>query len=92
MTKRSEKSAGGETTPLPADAPLLSIEDAATYLRCSATAVRKLLDGRADSDDGELGAVLRRCVVRLSAHRRFISRKPFVEWLAAQAQKLNAAS
>jgi hypothetical protein len=94
MSKRTTKPAGsGGTTPLlPVDAPLLSIEDAATYLRSTPAAIRKLLDGRADSDDGELGAILRRCLVKLSAHRRFIARKPFVAWLEAQAEKLNAAS
>lgn len=101
MRQKSVKSAGGGgTTPLlpadasglPIDAPLLSIEDAATYLRISATAVRKLLDGRADSDDGELGVALRRFLVKISARRRYIAKAPFLLWLQTFVNKLNAAS
>ena len=71
---------------LPADAPLLSLADAAAYLRRTPGAVRKLLDGRADSDDGEVGQVLRRWVVRLSPHRTYIAREPFLAWLRTKAQ------
>jgi hypothetical protein len=66
---------------LPADAPLLSLRDVAAYLRLSLAAVRKLLDGRADGSDGEMGDVLRRCCVRLSPHRRYIRRDLFMTWL-----------
>lgn len=92
MAKRSVKSAGGGALPLPADAPLMSLGDAAAYLRLSHAAVRKLLDGRADSDDGELGEALRRFVVRISSRRRYVARKAFLSWLEGHAASLNAAS
>ncbi len=66
---------------LPTDALLLSLRDVAAYLRLSLAAVRKLLDGRPDSSDGELGEVLRQLCVRLSPHRRYIRRDPFMKWL-----------
>jgi hypothetical protein len=66
---------------LPPDAPLLSLRDVASYLRLSLAAVRKLLDGRADGSDGELGEALRQFCVRLSPHRRYIRRDLFMQWL-----------
>jgi hypothetical protein len=69
------------TLPLPPDGPLLSFADVAAYLRLTPAAVRKLVDGRADGSDGELGELLRRWLVRLSPHRRYISRTPFFAWL-----------
>lgn len=81
MKKRVEASAGGGVVPLPADCPLLGVEDVAAYLRTSAASVRKLLDGRPDSSDGELGDALRRFVVRLSSRRRYVARGPFLAWL-----------
>lgn len=69
------------TIPLPSDAPLLTFEEAGTYLRLTAASIRKLVDGRADSKNDELGARLRTWTVRLSPHRRYILREPFVAWL-----------
>lgn len=71
--------------PLPADAPLLGVADVAAYLRMTPAAVRKLLDGRADVSDGELGAKLRDLEVRISPHRRYIEREPFLAWLRTKA-------
>lgn len=67
--------------PLPADAPLLSFKDVAAYLRMTPAAVRRLLDGRADGSDGELGDLLRSCLVRLSPRRRYILRDRFLSIL-----------
>ena len=85
LKHKTAREAGGGTTasPLPSDGPLLSLDDVAAYLRTTPAAVRKLLDGRPDSDDGALGAALRRFVVRLSVHRRHIARQPFLAWLNA---------
>lgn len=67
--------------PLPPDAPLLSIDDVALYLRTTRAAVRKMIEGRADYHD-PIGERLRGWVVRLSPHRRYIRRGPFMAWLA----------
>ena len=66
---------------LPADAPLLDLADVAAYLRLTVAAVRKLLDGRPDASDGRLGEMLRGWVVKLSPHRRYVRRAPFMKWL-----------
>ncbi len=70
-----------EALPLPHDGPLMSFADVAAYLRTTPAAVRKLVDGRADGSDGELGDLLRSWLVRLSPHRRFIRRDAFLSWL-----------
>ena len=67
--------------PLPADGPLLSFEDAASYLRMTPAAFRTIIHGRTDGYDDDLGQLLRAWVVKLSTHRRFIRRKPFMKWL-----------
>lgn len=88
MNKKTEKSA----IPLPPDAPLLSFDEAGAYLRLSAASMRKLIDGRADTQDDELGKVLRCWVVRLSPHRRYILRDQFLGWLKRKADEaVNAA-
>lgn len=69
--------------PLPPDGPFLTFEEAGAYLRLTSGSVRKLVDGRADSKDDELGARLRSWTVRLSPHRRYILREPFLLWLAS---------
>lgn len=69
---------------MPADGPLLSIEDVAAYLRKTPAAVRKIIEGRPDSDDGELGEVLRRFLVKLSARRRYVAREPFLAWIQSK--------
>jgi len=73
----------GAAIPLPLDGPLLTFEEAGAYLRLTAASIRKLVDGRADSKDDELGARLRGWTVRLSPHRRYILREPFLVWLAS---------
>lgn len=45
----NEKTGGRGGLPIPADAPVLSLEDVAGYLRRSVPAVRKLLHDRANS-------------------------------------------
>ena len=70
---------------LPSDGPLLSIDDVAAYLRLSRVAVRKLIDGRVDGDDCELGDLLRRLIVRISPRRRYVQREAFLAWLFAKA-------
>ena len=70
--------------PLPPDAPLLSLDDVGLYLRLSTAAVRKLIDGRAEGDD-QLGELLRSWLVKLSPHRRYIKRQPFLKWLNERA-------
>ena len=70
--------------PLPPDAPLLSIEDAAAYLRRPVDAVRRMIDGRSDGDDG-IGQELRGMVVRLSARRRYLRKPDFFRWLYTRA-------
>lgn len=72
--------------PIPDDAPLLTFAEAGAYLRLSAAAVRKLVDGRADSKNDELGERLRTWVVRLSPHRRYIRREDFIGWLTGLAK------
>lgn len=80
QTKRDTSRAIQAAPPLPPDAPLLSIEDVAQYLRTTATAVRKMLDGRPDGED-RIGELLRSWTVKLSPRRRFVRRDPFLRWL-----------
>jgi len=63
--------------PLPADAPLVSLADAAAYLRVTPRAFRKLLDEERTS----LADSLRSCVVRLSPRRRYLMRERFLALL-----------
>jgi len=71
-----------KSPPLPGDAPLLSFGDVAGYLRLTPAAVRRMIDGRiGTSTPDEIGTQLRQWVVRLSPHRRYVRRKPFIEWL-----------
>lgn len=63
---------------LPADAPLLSLEEAAAYLRIPVGGVRKVLEGL---DDGDLSVKLRSLLVVLSPRRRYIKRAEFMAWL-----------
>jgi hypothetical protein len=78
-----EKGGKDRPPPLPGDAPLLSIEDAAAYLRTTPGAVRRLLDGRADgsAEEHAISDRLRAWLVALSPRRRFICREPFLSWL-----------
>ncbi len=81
---RNEGLEGRRTGPLPQDAPLLSFDDAASYLRVTPAAVRRMVDGRMGSTTpDEIGARLRGWVVRLSPHRRYIRKKPFLDWLSS---------
>lgn len=66
---------------MPADALLLSMGDVAAYLRMTPAAVRRLVDGRRDGSDGDLGERLRSWLVTLSPRRRYIRREPFMAWL-----------
>ena len=66
---------------LPEDAPYLSFEDAARYLRMTPAAFRTVIHGRSDGYDQKLGDRLREWLVTLSSHRRFIKRQPFMKWL-----------
>ncbi len=75
----------GNRPPLPGDAPLLSFEDVAAYLRTTPGAVRRLVDGRADGSDGELGDLLRSWLVRLSPRRRYVLREGLLSWLRAKS-------
>lgn len=77
-------------SPLPPDGPLMSFADVAAYLRTTPAAVRKLVDGRADGSDGELGELLRSWLVRLSPHRRFIRRDAFLAWLRGKSSDSGA--
>jgi len=74
---------GTRPIPLPGDATLLTFAEAGAYLRLSVASIRKLVDGRADAKDDELGARLRAWTVRLSPHRRYILREPFFHWLSS---------
>lgn len=80
-----EVQVGQRGFPLPPDAPLLTFAEAGAYLRLSAAAVRKLLNGRPDGPEDELGALLRSWMVRLSPRRRYILREPFLQWLREKA-------
>ncbi len=96
-TGRGSAGAGGRrqdrverSRALPSDAPLLDVADVAAYLRLTVAAVRKLLDGRPDASDGNLGERLRGWMVRLSPHRRYIKRGPFMAWLRELASETEA--
>lgn len=78
--------------PLPADAPLLSFADVAAYLRLTTAAVRRLVDGRPDGSDGELGELLREWLVRLSPRRRYIRREPFLAWIREKSENGTGSS
>lgn len=78
---RNGAAEGSSLVSLPPDAPLLTFAEAGAYLRLSTASVRKLVDGRSDTKNDELGAVLRSWVVRLSPHRRYIRRQEFLAWL-----------
>ena len=74
--------------PLPADAPLLSLEDVAAFLRTTRAAVVRMVDGRmGDGKPDAIGAELRRWVVWLSPKRRLIRKKPFLDWLSSISEK-----
>jgi len=90
MDEMKEGGRGG--LPLPADGPLLSLEDVAAYLRKTPAAVRKIIEGRPDCDDGELGEALRHFVVKLSARRRYIAREPFLAWIKSKIGPSEAVS
>jgi hypothetical protein len=74
-------SAARKEIPLPQDAPLLSLLDVAHYLRLTPGALRRLVDGRRDGSDGEMGDFLRSWLVILSPRRRYVRREPFLSWL-----------
>jgi hypothetical protein len=74
-------SEGGRIAPLPVGAPLMGLPDAAGYLRLSMPALRKLIEGRPDGSDGDLGDRLRSWLVALSPRRRYIKARPFMSWL-----------
>lgn len=88
LEKRQAKPVG----PIPLDAPLLSLGDVGAYLRISPGAVRRLVDGRPDGSDGELGDLLRSWLVRLSPHRRYIRREPFLAWLHEKSGDASGSS
>ena len=82
QTKAASTSTARAPLPLPQDGPLLAFSDVAAYLRITPAAVRRMIDGRMGrSTPDEIGARLRQWVVRLSAHRRYIKREPFLSWL-----------
>jgi hypothetical protein len=88
--KISPSAEGSKAMPLPGDAPLLTFAEAGAYLRLTAESIRKLVDGRADAKDDELGSRLRAWVVRLSPHRRYILREPFFRWLQSLGEDVQA--
>lgn len=72
---------GTPIPPLPADALLLSLDDVGGYLRRSRAAVKKMLDSRPGAkNEDEVGVLLRQWVVRMTDHRRYILREPFIDW------------
>ena len=81
--KSKRKRDHSKLPPLPPDAPLLSIEDAAAYLRTTPAAVRKMLDGRPEGGD-QLAQIVRTCMVKLSPRRRYIRREPFLRALGVE--------
>jgi hypothetical protein len=70
---------GAPVPPLPEGATLLSLDDVGGYLRRSRAAVRQMLKGGPAEDD-EVGQKLRGWVVRVSDHRCYILREPFMDW------------
>ena len=62
----------------PPDAPLLSLADAAAYLRLSEKELAALLDSTTPS---RLGAKLKELLVELDSNRRYVRREPFMAWL-----------
>lgn len=87
-----EKRQTRQVSPVPPDAPLLSLADVGAYLRLTPGAVRRLVDGRPDGSDGDLGDLLRSWLVRLSPHRRYIRREPFLAWLRAKSEDASGSS
>jgi hypothetical protein len=72
---------GRQIPPLPYDAPLLSMEDCAAYMRTTVGAIRKEIE----AGTGPLAETLRANLVALSERRRFIRARPFREWLGKLA-------
>jgi hypothetical protein len=68
-------------TPLPPDAPLLSLGEAAAYLRMTVVALRAVLE----KDKDDFSNRLRGMMVCLSERRRYIKREPFMAWLNQKA-------
>ena len=71
--------------PLPPDAPLLSLPEAASYLRMTPVALRALLEDESD----DLSKQLRVWLVVLSERRRYIQREPFMAWLRGKCDATN---
>jgi hypothetical protein len=85
--KKNQRNDPDSRLPLPQDAPLLAFSDVAAYLRKTTAAVRRMVDGRmGETTPDEIGTLLRQWVVRLSPHRRYIRRQPFLEWLNRTTQ------
>jgi hypothetical protein len=74
--------------PLPPDAPLLSLSDAAAILRMTPGALRKMIE----ADPTEMGERLRSWIVVLSPRRRYIQRAPLLAWLRGMCDKSNTES
>lgn len=88
MKPRRERNA----VPLPPDAPLISFEEAAAYLRLSPVALRKIVDGRAEAKNDEFGTLVRGWVVRISPRRRYIHRNRFLGWLNDKADEASGVA
>lgn len=78
---------GRRLHPLPTDAPLLSIADAASYLRVTPRAMRKLID----EEHSGLADALRSCVIRLSPRRRYLRRSDFLSALERLSEERDGA-
>lgn len=78
--------------PPPTDGALFSLDDAAAHLRMTPGAFRKLVAGRADGSDGELGDLLRGWLVTLTPYRRYIKRGPFLAWLREKSSDGSGSS
>ena len=83
--EHSEASKVDSLRPAPPDAPLMSLPDAASYLRMTVVAFRALLE----SDTSEFAQRMRGWLVTLSPRRRYIQREPFMAWLRSKCDATN---
>jgi hypothetical protein len=82
---QSAECAEAKLRPAPSDAPLLSLPEAAAYLRMIPVALRALLEDKTD----ELSQQLHTWLVSLSERRRYIQREPFLNWLRGKCDTTN---